>query len=75
MPTIDVTATGQNIQAMCKTAGITAKHIQNACGLTTANAVYKWIHGVCMPTIDNMVIIADILGTTIDHLIVINRQT
>lgn len=73
MPVIDVMATGRNIQQMRKKAGITVKDIQNACGLTTGNAVYKWTNGICMPTIDNMVIIADMLQTTIDKIIVVQR--
>ena len=60
MPTIDA-------------AGKTVKDIQNACGFTTGNAVYKWINGACMPTIDNMVIIADMCGVTVNDIIVIVR--
>ena len=70
MPVIDIAATGRNIQRMCDDKGITVKDIQNACGFTTGNAVYKWINGKCMPTIDNMVIIAHMFGTTIDNIII-----
>ena len=73
MPTIDIAATGKNIRAKMNAAGKTVKDIQNACGFTTGNAVYKWINGTCMPTIDNMVIIADMCGVTINDIIVIVR--
>ena len=73
MPIIDMIATGQNIKRMCNDRGISVKDIQNACGLTTGNAVYKWIRGVCMPTIDNMVIMADMFGTTIDNIVVVTK--
>ena len=73
MPVINMKATGDNIQQMRKQAGITVKDIQVACGLTTGNAVYKWINGTCMPTIDNMVVIADMFGTTIDKIIAVTR--
>ena len=59
MPVIDTVATGANIKARMTAAGKTVKDVQNACGFTTGNAVYKWINGICMPTIDNMVIIAN----------------
>ena len=74
MPVIDMIATGNNIKKMCIANGLSVKDIQNACGFTTGNAVYKWISGKCMPTIDNMVIIADMFNTTIDNIIVVSRQ-
>ena len=43
MPVIDMTATGKNIKKMCIANGLSVKDIQNACGFTTGNAVYKWI--------------------------------
>ena len=56
MPTIDVAATGDNIRSMCISAGVTPKDMQDACGLTTRNAVYKWLNGTAVPNIDNLVI-------------------
>ena len=73
MPVIDIKATGANIKKMIRQKGMTAKDIQKACGFTTCNTIYKWFNGVCMPTIDNMVIIASICGTTIDSIIVISK--
>lgn len=73
MPTIDIVQTGMNIKKKMKAAGKTAEDIRKACGFTSRNAVYKWIKGTCMPTIDNMVIIADACGTTIDEIIIIKR--
>ena len=73
MPTIDIAATGKNIREKMNAAGKTVKDVQNACGFTTGNAVYKWINGICMPTIDNMVIIADMCGVTINDIVVIVR--
>ena len=72
MPTIDMMATGQNIQRMRNAAGISVKAIQDACGCATPNAVYKWIHGACMPTIDNLVILASVLGVKIDDIVAVN---
>ena len=74
MPVIDTVATGANIKARMNAAGKTVKDVQKACGFTSGNAVYKWIHGICMPTIDNMVIIADICGVTINDIVVIRKR-
>lgn len=73
MTVIDVAATGNNLRTMCISAGVTPKDMQDACGLTTRNAVYKWFNGTAVPNIDNLVIIADVLGTTIDKIICIRR--
>ena len=74
MPVIDTVATGANIKARMTAAGKTVKDVQNACGFTTGSAVYKWINGICMPTIDNMVIIADMCGVTINDIVVIKKS-
>ena len=69
MPTIDMAATGENIRKLMKERGVTVRDVQRACGFTTGNTVYKWIHGCAMPTIDNMVILAHLCNVTIDDII------
>ena len=69
MPIIDMAATGQNIRDMRMAAGVTIKDMQDKIGVS-AQAICKWQKGDAMPTIDNMVIIAAILNTTIDQIIV-----
>ena len=73
MPVINIKATGTNIKVIMDNAGKTVKDIQMACGFATGNAVYKWIHGKCMPTIDNIVIIADVCGVTINDIVVVEK--
>ena len=73
MPVVDVTATGNRFHDMTDAAGFTAKDFADACCLTNRNAVYKWFRGTCMPTIDNFIIIAHMLGTTIDNLLVVRN--
>lgn len=73
MPVIDTKATGQNIKTMMKDRGFKIADIQEKCGFNTPQAVFKWMRGDAMPTIDNMVIIADMFGVTVDAIIVVNR--
>lgn len=70
IPVINLTATGQNITRLRKNAGISVKTIQNALGFSTPQAIYKWQNGTALPTIDNLVALAAILGVTIDEIIV-----
>ena len=45
MPTINITATGDNIKKMRKAAGLTVKDLQNIFGFGTPQAIYKWRNG------------------------------
>ena len=71
-PMINTTATGENINRMRIDAGMTVRDMQNVFGFTTPQAIYKWIHGTAMPTIDNMVILAAMFGVTVDAIIVVD---
>lgn len=63
-------ATGQNIKSMVKKQKITVNKMQETFGFNTPQAIYKWFRGDAMPTIDNLVILASILDTTIDNIII-----
>ena len=67
-------ATGLNINKLRKRAGISVKQLQDVLGFNTPQAIYKWFNGVSMPTIDNLVILAAVLGVTIDEIIVVDEQ-
>ena len=71
-PMINTTATGENINRMRIEAGMTVRNMQDVFGFTTPQAIYKWIHGTAMPTIDNMVILAAMFGVTVDEIIVVD---
>ena len=72
VPYINTVATGENINRMRMEAGITVKDMQAVFGFATPQAIYKWIHGTAMPTIDNLVILAAVLGVTMDEIIVVD---
>ena len=72
VPYINVVATGQNIDRMRIAAGFSVKDMQAVFGFATPQAIYKWIHGTALPTIDNLVILASVLGVTMDEIIVVD---
>ena len=41
-------------------------------GFATPQAIYKWIHGTSMPTIDNLIILAAMLDVTMDDIVVVD---
>lgn len=71
-PVINTAATGQNINRLRIRAGLSVKDLQNVFGFATPQAIYKWIHGTNMPTIDNMVILASVLDTTVDEIVAVD---
>ena len=71
MPFIDTVATGRNIDRLRIAAGMSVKDMQMVFGFATPQAIYKWIHGTSMPTIDNLVILAAMLGVTLDEIVVV----
>lgn len=74
MPTIDMMETGKNIERLRKLAGISVRDLQNVFGFGTPQAIYKWQHGTAMPTIDNLVVLADVLQVRIDDILVVDRN-
>ena len=71
-PYINTVATGENINRMRIEAGFSVRDIQEVFGFATPQAIYKWIHGTALPTIDNLVILASVLGVTMDEIIVVD---
>ena len=71
IPTIDMVRTGQNINRLRKLAGVSVKDLQDVFGFATPQAIYKWQHGTALPTIDNLVVLAAVLGVRIDDILVI----
>ena len=55
-PTIDMTATGANIRALIKGKGLRVTDVQTVFGFNTPQAIFKWMRGDTMPSIDNIVI-------------------
>ena len=71
IPFIDTVATGQNIDRLRVAAGMSIRDMQMIFGFATPQAIYKWIHGTAMPTIDNLVILAAMLDVTMDEIVVV----
>ena len=74
IPAIDMAKTGQNIVTLRKRAGLSVKDLQNVFGFGTPQAIYKWQQGLALPTIDNLVVLASLLGVKIDDIIVTDMQ-
>lgn len=74
MPVINMEETGRQIHKLLKAKGIPVSKIQEACGFNTPQAIYKWLQGKSLPTLDNLVILADVLGVALDEILIIERR-
>ena len=72
IPAINMAKTGQNIVILRKKAGLSVKDIQDAFGFGTPQAIYKWQQGLALPTRDNLVVLAALLGVKIDDILVVD---
>ena len=69
-PTIDMPATGRNIERLRTAAGYSVRELQRMLGLCSAQAVYKWQRGQTLPSLDNMVILSRLFRASIEEILV-----
>ena len=72
IPTVGLIATGKNIEKLRKEAGYSVKDLQELFGFGTPQAIYKWQHGVALPTVDNLVFLSVIFQVSLEEILVIN---
>ena len=70
LPTVNLAATGDNIVRLRRRTGLSVQDLQNIFGFSTPQAIYKWQRGVSLPTLDNLVVLAAVFGTTLDAIVV-----
>ena len=64
--------TGKQIKKLLMENGYTVKDVQNAMGFENPQAIYKWISGRSLPSLDNFVILSRLLHTSIEDILVID---
>ncbi len=70
LPIIDVEATAQRIDSRRIENHLTVRDLQNVFGFSSPQAVYGWIRARSVPSVDNLVVLASVLHTTLDDLII-----
>ncbi len=70
LPSIDLAATGIRITQLRQQSGLTVRDLQDIFGFNTPQAIYRWQRGVTLPTLDNLVVLATVFGTTLDAIVV-----
>ena len=57
--------TGENIRRLLKSNGYTVKDIQEVMGFENPQAVYKWLSGKSLPSLENLLILSKLLNISI----------
>ena len=69
-PSISLKKTGENITRLMKANNLSVSKLQRIFGFEYPQAIYKWKRGESIPSIDNLVVLAELFKTPIDKIIV-----
>ena len=69
-PVIDMRATGTHIKALMDAQKISVQDVQDAMGLASPQAVYRWLKGSNMPSVDNLYALSRYLDVQMEDVIV-----
>lgn len=72
---LDLDATGAKIKTIMKQKGVTPRQLQLILGFPYVQTIYNWFAAKNMPTLDNLVVLAQVLGVTMDDIIVTRMIT
>ena len=64
--------TGERIRKLLLEQGYTIREIQGVFGFENPQAIYKWLSGKSLPSIDNFIILSRLLHTSIEDILVID---
>ena len=68
---IDMVNTGLNITRLREEKGLSVRDLQDIFGFATPQAIYKWQHGTSLPTVDNLVILANVFNVHMEDILVL----
>ena len=69
-PVIDMRATGAHIKVLMDARKLSVQDVQNAMGLASPQAVYRWLRGSNMPSVDNLYALSRYLNVQMDDVII-----
>ena len=70
---IDMDATGKRIAKFIDNSGLTDKVLSNIMDLSV-QSINKWRHGYCLPDMENIFILCQILGIGVEDVLVPRKE-
>ena len=68
-PVLSLEETGSNIKKLRMGKGISVKELQGLLGFDNPQAIYNWERGRNMPSIDNLLVLSEIFGVSINEIV------
>lgn len=69
-PNIDLQQTGKKLKHMIESAGYTPRMIQDYLHLSCVQPIYRWYKGVILPSVDNLLMLSELLNAHMEDLLV-----
>ena len=73
-PMIDVRATGRNIDRLLTEKQISVRTLQTYFGFDTPRAIYKWLRGEHLPSVDHLFALSRLLQIPLQDILVELQQ-
>lgn len=73
-PVLDMHGTGKRIRELCDAGGVTVKDIQEKLYISSFQSVYAWFSGRTLPKLENMYLLGQLLGVSIEDMIVMTSS-
>lgn len=70
MKVVNVKKTGPHIKEMFKERGLKVREVSEYLSLTSPTGIYTWFSGSRMPSIDHLVMLADMMDCKVDDIII-----
>ncbi|MBR5933954.1 MAG: helix-turn-helix transcriptional regulator [Treponema sp.] len=74
-PVIDLKQTGIQIKNLRTVNGFSIHDIQAIFGFEYPQAVYAWEQGKNIPSIDNLLVLADLFGVPVENIVATKKVT
>ena len=74
VPVIDMKATGRNIADLRERSGLSVRELQTMLGFATPQAIYRWQRGETLPSLDSFAMLASVLRTSMDDIVIFRDQ-
>ena len=69
-PVIDLLATGMHLKELMDARKLSVQDVQEAMGLASPQAVYRWLCGSNLPSVDNLYALSRFLDVPMNNVIV-----
>ena len=74
-PVIDVPETAENLRHLLNEKHISVRQVADYMGFEQPQAVYKWLSGKSLPTVDNLLALSRYLDISMESILIVNGHS